>query len=254
MLYLLSPSKTLNMDAQERITSPTQPRFLQQSEQLIAKAKTLSAEEIQSLMKVSDKLAELNHQRFQDFTTPFTARNAKPCILAFKGDVYDGLDAETLSDAEIAFAQPRLRILSGLYGLLRPQDLMQAYRLEMGRKFATDAAKDLYGFWGEQITEQLNTDADAIDAPAIINLASNEYFKAVQPKALKKPLITVHFKEKRGEEYKVLGLFAKRARGMMTRYALQSGAKRTEDLLGFDAGGYHYAPEMSDEANLTFVR
>lgn len=254
MLYLLSPSKTLNMDANNRIKTPTQPRLLKDSETLVKEAKKMSAEEIKALMKVSDKLAELNYQRFQDFSTPFNAKNAKPCVLAFKGDVYDGLDADNLSDTELEFAQPRLRMLSGLYGLLRPLDLMQAYRLEMGRKFATKDAKDLYGFWGERITQLINEDSAAIDAPAVVNLASNEYYKAVKPALLDKPVITVHFKEKRGNDYKVLGLFAKRARGMMARYAIQSQAKTVEDLLGFEEGGYYYAPEMSDETNLTFVR
>lgn len=254
MIYLLSPSKTLNMDATDRIQSPTEPRFLSDSAQLVDVVKELTIEEIQKLMKVSDKLAELNYGRFQDFSTPFTKDNAKPCILAFKGDVYDGLDADNLSDADLTFAQSHLRMLSGLYGLLRPLDLMQAYRLEMGRKLATRDAKDLYGFWGERITQLINEDAAAANAPAIINLASNEYFKAVKPALLDKPLITVHFKEKRGKDYKVLGLFAKRARGMMARYAMQSQAKRVEDLLGFEEGGYHYLPELSDESNITFVR
>lgn len=254
MLYLLSPSKTLDMEPTDAVKPPTQPRLLSESEKLAKQAKKMSADEIKSLMKVSDKLAELNHQRFQNFKTPFTAKNAKPAVLAFRGDVYDGLDADSLSAKELEFAQPRLRILSGLYGLLRPCDLMQAYRLEMGRKFAVGKNKDLYGFWGSQITDLLNADAAEIKAPAIINLASGEYFKAVQPKQLQKPLITVHFKEKKGKEYKVIGLFAKKARGMMARYAIQSKAKKVDDLLGFDAGGYYYAPELSDERNLTFVR
>lgn len=254
MLFILSPSKTLNMDASERIAKPTTPRLLSESEKLIKVAKGYSQEEIQSLMKVSEKLAELNYERFQSFATPFTKANAKPCALAFKGDVYDGLDVCTLDDKTLDYAQPRMRILSGLYGLLRPHDLMQAYRMEMGRKIATDKAKDLYGFWGSQITELLNKDAADIDSPAIINLASQEYFKSVKQNELERPFITVHFKEKRGKQLKVMGLYAKRARGMMARHILETRCKTVEALCEFDAAGYYYASDLSDETNLVFVR
>ncbi len=254
MLMLLSPSKTLNMDAEGAVTNATQPRLLEESKKLIKVAKGYSADDIKRLMKVSDKIAALNYERFQNFNTPFTAENATPCVLAFKGDVYDGLDAESLDAKSIDYTQAHLRILSGLYGLLRPKDLMQAYRMEMGRKIETAKAKDLYHFWGEQITDLINEDAKASKAAAVLNLASNEYFKAVKPAKLITPLITAHFKEKRGSEYKVLGLYAKRARGMMARYVIEHRIESVDALCNFTEGGYYYASELSDEKNLVFVR
>lgn len=242
------------------VTSPkfspqvTQPRLLEQSQALVSILKKYSAEDIKTLMKVSNKIAELNVERFQNFSAPFTSKNATPALFAFKGDVYDGLDAVSMDDSALSFAHTHVRMLSGLYGLLRPMDLMQAYRLEMGRNLDTEQGKNLYAFWGEQIAALINSDAKAAKASHIINLASQEYSKAAPEKWLEKPMITVHFKEKKGSEYKVVGLFAKKARGMMTRYLCDEQITEPGGMMGFDRDGYAYAETLSDEKNMVFTR
>lgn len=243
MKILLSPSKTLDFDTDAKFLNSTQPQFLPDSEELVKVMKGYSADDIKNLMKVSDKIAQLNFDRYQNFKTPFSNDNAKPCIFAFRGDVYDGLRAEEFEREDIEFAQEHLRILSGLYGLLKPMDLMQAYRLEMGTKLKNPRGKDLYAFWGDKITEEIGDDL-------VINLASNEYFKAVKPKNL----INVEFKENKDGQLKIIGLFAKKARGMMARYIIQNKITNPEDIKSFDHSGYEFREELSDGTNFVFAR
>ena len=254
MLILLSPSKTLDYKTSIPAVAATQPRLLEKSEQLISDLRKLSPAKLSSLMKISDKLAELNVQRYKDFQLPFTQNNARPCIFAFKGDVYDGLDIAQFNDAALSRAQSHIRILSGLYGLLRPFDLMQPYRLEMGTKLATKAGKDLYTFWDDQITTLLNEDVKQQADDLIVNLASNEYVKAVKHKTLNGTFITPTFKEQKGNQLKVIGLFAKKARGMMTRHLMMQEKPTIDDIKRFNEGGYHFDDELSTPTELIFTR
>lgn len=205
-------------------------------------------------MKLSDSLAQLTHARFQQFSPPFTQANAKPAILAFRGDVYQGLDADSLDAGARDHAQKHLRILSGLYGLLRPFDLMQPYRLEMGTRFRTDHAADLYGFWGDKIAKALNADMKEVGASCLINLASREYVKAVDKKALVAPMITLDFREMRDGEARMIGFFAKKARGVMARFIAENRLTKPADLKEFSVDGYEFAPALSDERVWTFLR
>ncbi len=250
MIILLSPSKTLDLESQTPAITPTQPQLMAHTEELADIMHGHSAADISKLMKVSDKLGELNYQRYQQFNTPFTEKNARPCIFTFKGDVYDGLEIEKFTQTQLAKAQKHVRILSGLYGLLRPFDLMQAYRLEMGTRLPNTRGKNLYEFWGEHITELLNEELKQTGSDKIINLASNEYFKAVNVKKLNGELITPVFKEIKGNEMKVVGLFAKRARGMMTRHLITSA----KPLESFVEANYKLDEELSDSAERIFTR
>jgi len=251
MLIVISPAKTLDFETPPATKIYTQPRFLPQSQQLIDQLQKLSTQDIASLMKLSDKLSALNVARFQTWHTPFDLDNAKQAVLAFKGDVYTGLDADTLSEAELNYAQQHLRILSGLYGVLKPLDLMQAYRLEMGTKFANKSGKDLYQFWGEQLRESLEQElTDGI----LINLASNEYFKAVQAKKLNARIITPVFKDWKNGQYKIISFYAKKARGLMSRYIIQQQLTQAEKLKQFDSDGYRFNAEMSSGDNWVFTR
>jgi cytoplasmic iron level regulating protein YaaA (DUF328/UPF0246 family) len=254
MILLLSPSKTLDMETSAPVTKPTQPVLLQESEILVEQARKLSMKKLQALMDISEKLATLNHARFQKFSTPFTKKNAKPGLFAFRGDVYDGLNADSFSADDIEYAQAHLRILSGLYGLLRPCDLMQAYRLEMGISLKNPRGKNLYDFWGERITLEINKAAKAAKSEAILNLASQEYFKAVHAGKLAKPLITVQFKERRGNKLQTIALFAKKARGAMARWVIQERVERIADLSHFAEDGYGFDETLSSHAELVFVR
>lgn len=255
MLALVSPAKKLDFESECTCDTHSQPDFLRQSQDLIDVANKLSRPEIQSLMKLSDKLADLNYQRYQNFTTPFNLTNAKQAVFAFRGDTYVGLDADTLSTDDLDYAQNHLRLLSGLYGMLRPLDLMQAYRLEMGTKLHNPKGEDLYDFWEDQLAKACNDIVADHKTAAIINLASNEYIKAVPKKSLNVPFITCHFKEiKEDGSIKVIGLFAKRARGMMARYMIQNRIDTIEGLKEFKDGGYKFDANLSDETNLTFTR
>lgn len=251
MLILLSPSKTLDEKSAlpPRLTV-TQPELLSESAKLASILKVYSATEIAKLMSLSDKLALLNAERYQHWQMPFSPQNARPALYMFKGDVYEGLDAPTLPPEAVTRAQKHLRILSGLYGVLRPLDLMQPYRLEMGTKLPNPRGKNLYQFWGSLITQKLNAEKPA----AIINLASEEYFSAVQPTALSAPLVTVHFKERKGNQLKIIGLFAKRARGLMARYLLTENITRIADIQHFDADKYRFQPELSTATEIVFAR
>lgn len=253
MLTVISPAKTLDFDTPAHTDTFTEPRFLAQSQQLIAQLKKLSTQEIAGLMKISDKLAGLNMARFQQWETPFTVKNAKQAVLAFKGDVYTGLDAETLDQPGLDFAQQHLRILSGLYGVLRPLDLMQPYRLEMGTPFQNEAGKDLYSFWGDTLRESLQSES-ALQDGILINLASNEYFKAINAKKLDATIITPVFKDWKNGQYKMISFYAKKARGLMSRYIIEQQIDSPEQLKQFDSEGYRYSEEMSQKTDWVFIR
>jgi len=251
VLIVISPAKTLDFETAPSTANCSQPRFLPQSQQLIDELKVLSTADIASLMKLSDKLAALNMARFQTWQKPFNLDNAKQALLAFKGDVYTGLDADTLNDAELDFAQHHLRILSGLYGVLKPLDLMQPYRLEMGTKFANKKGKDLYQFWGSQLRESI---AAELNDGVLINLASNEYFKAVEAKKLKARIITPVFKDWKNGQYKIISFYAKKARGLMSRYIIDHSINEPENIKDFGREGYRFSPEMSHADEWVFLR
>ncbi len=251
MLIVISPAKTLDFETAPSTEKCSQPRFLPQSQQLINELKDLSTADIATLMKLSDKLAALNMARFQIWQKPFNLENAKQALLAFKGDVYTGLDADTLDIAGLDFAQQHLRILSGLYGVLKPLDLMQAYRLEMGTKFANVKGKDLYQFWGSQLRESIESE---LKDGALINLASNEYFKAVEAKKLKARIITPVFKDWKNGQYKIISFYAKKARGLMSRYIIDHRINDPENIKGFDSEGYRFSPKMSQADEWVFLR
>jgi cytoplasmic iron level regulating protein YaaA (DUF328/UPF0246 family) len=254
MLIVISPAKTLDYETAPVLKKNTMPALLQKSAQLAAVARELSPDQVGALMGISDKLAQLNHQRFMNWGEPFTTDNAKQALLAFKGDVYTGLDAESMGVADFNFAQKHLRILSGLYGLLRPLDLMQAYRLEMGLKFSNPGGKNLYEFWGSDITDRLNNQLKVLKSEVLVNLASNEYFKAVQPRALNGEIITPIFKDLKNDKYRVISFFAKKARGQMVRYIIDN---RLDDVAGmkkFSADGYRYNKGQSTAREWVFTR
>lgn len=254
MLILISPAKTLDYQSELATTRYTQPELLDYSQQLITEARKLSAPQIASLMGISDKLADLNATRFHDWQPDFTPDNARQAILAFKGDVYTGLQAETFSDADFDFAQQHLRMLSGLYGVLRPLDLMQPYRLEMGIRFANTKGKDLYSFWGDIITRKLNEALAAQGDKLVVNLASDEYFKAVKPKALEGEIVKPVFLDEKNGKFKVISFYAKKARGLMSRYIIQNRLTTAEQLTGFDLDGYQFDEAASKGAELVFTR
>ncbi|WP_241623600.1 peroxide stress protein YaaA [Rosenbergiella epipactidis] len=254
MLMLISPAKTLDYESPVPVSDYTQPELLNASQQLINIAKKLSPAEIASLMKISDKLSHLNADRFNQWSTPFSPDNARQALFAFKGDVYTGLQADQLSPDAIDFAQQHLRMLSGLYGVLRPLDLMQPYRLEMGIKLANPAGKDLYAFWGETITQQLNQHIEAQNEKWVINLASDEYFKAVDPTKLKAKLIKPVFLDEKNGKFKVISFYAKKARGMMCRFIIENKITQPEKLTEFDKEGYFYDAQRSTENEWVFCR
>ena len=213
MLSVISPAKTLDFETPSKSRKTTQPEFLEQSAALVKDARKLAPDDIQKLMGVSENIASINHQRFMDWHTPFNRENAKQALLAFKGDVYTGLDAETLDAKQLAFAQKHLRILSGLYGVLRPLDLMQPYRLEMGLSFANAGGKNLYEFWGDSLAASLNKQIKKTGSAVLLNLASNEYFKAAKAGSIEADVVTPVFKDLKNDKYKVISFFAKKARG-----------------------------------------
>ncbi|AMQ87861.1 peroxide stress protein YaaA [Marinobacter sp. LQ44] len=253
MLMIISPAKTLDYDSPLATETYTQPDFLDDACELIDQLKALEPHQVSNLMSISDKLGQLNAERFRTWHTPFTPDNARQAILAFKGDVYTGLDAESFSEQDFAFAQKHLRILSGLYGLLKPLDLMQPYRLEMGTRFENQRGKDLYAFWGSKITDALNK-LLAQDDQVLVNLASNEYFKSVQKKQLDGRLITPQFKDWKNGQYKMISFYAKKARGLMCRYAIQNQITQADDLKGFNLEGYYFSEDQSDKNNWVFLR
>lgn len=254
MILVLSPAKRLDYDTPPVTEHHTEPRLLGESARLIKRLRELSPAEIASLMSLSDPLAALNHERYACWQSPFSPDNARQAVFAFDGDVYDGLQAGTLNAKSLDWLQGHVRILSGLYGLLRPLDLMQAYRLEMGTKLANKRGKDLYAFWGERITALLKADLRAAKSGVLVNLASEEYFKSVQAKALDVPVIQPVFEDWKNGRYKIISFFAKRARGLMARYAAEHRVKDVEALKQFDSDDYAFAPEASSETRWVFRR
>lgn len=254
MLMVISPAKTLDFDTPAVTKRFTQPQFLDHSQELIVQLRELTPPQIAELMDLSDKLSGLNAARFGSWTPAFTPENAKQALLAFKGDVYTGLQAENFTDADFTYAQDHLRMLSGLYGLLRPLDLMQPYRLEMGTKLANARGKDLYAFWGTQISEWLNQALAEQGDDVLLNLASNEYFSAVKRSALKGRIINTEFRDLKNDQYKIISFYAKKARGMMSRFVIKEQINTPEDLKQFDAQGYRYSTSHSTPDNLVFLR
>jgi len=254
MIFVLSPAKTLDYQTPPTTRSHTEPEFLDQSAQLIALLRRLSPADVAALMDISDPLAALNVARYDAWSLPFTPANAKQAVLAFDGDVYDGLRAPDLRKADLDYAQKHLRILSGLYGLLRPLDLMQPYRLEMGTKLANPRGKDLYAFWGERQTDALNALLAKQKNKVLVNLASEEYFRSVKPKRLAGRLLTPVFEEWKGGRYKIVSFFAKKARGLMARYAIVNRIDTPEGLQGFDCEGYAFDRKASNDDTFVFRR
>jgi len=250
MIAVISPAKKLNFDAASPIKAFSECDFLYNAKTLVRKAKDYSFDEIMNLMGVSENIANLTVQRFNDWNLPFTENNAKQAALAFNGDTYTGLEANTFSDDEFKYAQDHLRILSGLYGLLRPLDLIQPYRLEMGTKMDNQSGKNLYDYWGSGISEVLNEDEEKL----IVNLASNEYFKAIDKNILKAQILDIVFKEKKNDTYKVIGIYAKRARGLMIDYIIRNRLIDTEALKEFSDEGYQYNQELSGDSTWVYVR
>ncbi|MCC4799726.1 peroxide stress protein YaaA [Enterovibrio norvegicus] len=254
MLIVVSPAKTLDYESPLATDRHTQPMLTAHSEKLIEVCRKLTPADISGLMKVSDKIAGLNVARFAEWSPTFTTDNARPAVLAFKGDVYTGLEAESMSDDDYTWAQDHLRMLSGLYGLLRPLDLMQPYRLEMGTKLANERGTNLYQFWGEIITNELNAALAAQNDKLLVNLASNEYFKAVKPAKLDGKIVTPVFKDCKKGQYKVISFYAKKARGMMARYIIDERIDSVEGLKAFDRAGYWFSEEESNDKELVFKR
>lgn len=254
MLLLISPAKTLDYDTPANTSVHSQPEFLNDSAELIEQLKTLSPADISSLMSISDKLGTLNSNRFIEWRTPFTPDNSKQAVLAFKGDVYSGMSADTFSEDDLNWANEHLRILSGLYGLLKPLDLMQPYRLEMGTRFANQRGKNLYEFWGDKITDKINQEMADQKSPVLINLASNEYFKSVKTKNLTAAVITPVFKDWKNDKYKIISFYAKKARGMMSAYIIKNRLESPSDIKLFDTAGYAYCAEQSTDNEWVFLR
>jgi len=249
MLILLSPSKKLDKRPPPEGAKPTQPELMDEGKALVNVLKRYSKEQIKNLMGLSPQLAELNYQRYQAFELPLTEKNAHPALFTFKGDVYENMAVESYSEDDLAFAQTHVRVLSGLYGVLRPLDLIHPYRLEMGTKLTTSRGETLYKFWGTRITEALNNEKPSV----IVNLASQEYFKAVSPKALNAPVIHIDFKQIKGGKAKTIGLMAKRARGLMADYVIKNRLTDVEDLRKFNEGGYAFDAAASTNDAFVFI-
>ncbi|PID61365.1 MAG: peroxide stress protein YaaA [Gammaproteobacteria bacterium] len=257
MLILLSPAKTLDMDSPSRIDAPSTPAWLEQSSELVKVLRDRSPQELGRLMGISEKLATLNAERFANWnaaTIRSGGEGVRPAIEAFRGDVYTGLDVDTLDSDDIDFADEHLRMLSGLYGILKPRDLMQAYRLEMGTPLATDRGKDLHQFWRERLTRAINRELAESDNPFVVNLASNEYFSAIREKDIEAPVISPVFHDEKNGEYKIISFFAKKARGAMARYLIQQRAVHIEDIKGFNLLGYRYVKSRSSDTAPLFRR
>jgi len=253
MLMVISPAKTLDYESPLATETFTKPDFLDDACELIDQLKELEPHQVSNLMNISGKLGQLNAERFQSWHTPFSEKNARQALLAFKGDVYTGLDAGSFSEQDFSFAQKHLRMLSGLYGVLKPLDLMQPYRLEMGTKLENERGKDLYAFWGDRLTQEINRLLKS-DDDVLVNLASNEYFKSLKKKDLEGRLITPQFKDWKNGQYKIISFYAKKARGLMCRYAILNRITDANDLKGFDLDGYYFSEDQSDKNNWVFLR
>ena len=254
MITVISPAKTLDFEAQKLTKKATVPDFIDDSQALVDQLRETSASQLGKLMGISPKLSELNHQRFQDWSPPFTRTNAKQALLAFKGDVYTGFECDSWEPDDFNFAQRHLRILSGLYGVLRPLDLIQPYRLEMGTQLKTPRGKNLYAFWGDAITDAIREAIKRTRSKCLVNLASNEYFTSVHPDSLGVPVVTPVFKDAKNGKYKIISFFAKKARGMMSNFIIRNRLTNPDDLRGFDVGGYYCDHESSSDDKLVFLR
>ncbi|MBD3895498.1 peroxide stress protein YaaA [Halomonas sp. ML-15] len=254
MLSVISPAKTLDFETSPSTVAHSLPDHLEHSQQLIDILRDYSPQQLSELMGISDKLAGLNAARFAEWQPPFDLDNAKQAAQAFQGDVYVGLEADTFSEEDNAFAQEHLRILSGLYGLLKPLDLIQPYRLEMGTRLPNPAGKDLYAFWKQTLTADLNQVIARSGSPVLVNLASNEYFKAIDTKALDAEVITPVFKDAKNGQYKIISFYAKKARGLMSAWIIRQRLNDAEGLKDFDVAGYRYHPAMSEGRTLVFTR
>jgi cytoplasmic iron level regulating protein YaaA (DUF328/UPF0246 family) len=254
MLAILSPAKTLDYETPLKTKLNSQPIYGRESNQLIKTLRTFEPFEVASLMKISDKLADLNHKRYVEWRNKPAESKTRPAALAFKGDVYQGLEAESFNDNDLKFAQRHLRILSGLYGLLRPLDVIQPYRLEMGTKLKTSKGQNLYDYWGTKLTTGLNEALKESKEGTLVNLASNEYFGAVQPKLLEGSLLNIGFKEKRNGQLKFVSFSAKKARGLMAKFIIKERLKNPDDLKNFDLEDYKFNKKLSSELDWTFSR
>lgn len=255
MLLVISPAKSLDFSIQKNIEGTSLPPFLQESKILVEKLRQFHPEELSKLMNISAKLAELNYERFVKWHLPFNTDNAQPAIFVFKGDVYQGIDIESFNKDDLLFANQHLRILSGLYGVLKPLDLIQEYRLEMGTKLKNSKGKNLYEFWGDKISSEINQAIEQSSGEKVlINLASNEYFKSIQKKKLNYEIITPIFKDYKNGQYKIISFFAKKARGMMSRFIIQNKIKNSEDIKAFNLADYHFNEELSKEKEWVFTR
>ncbi|MFT5113193.1 MAG: cytoplasmic iron level regulating protein YaaA (DUF328/UPF0246 family) [Parasphingorhabdus sp.] len=254
MLTVISPAKTLDYETPALTEEFTQPSQLTQSRKLVRRLRQLSATDLSSLMSVSSNIADLNRDRFKAWKTPFKPENSRQALFAFKGDVYIGLDAYSMNQQNIDFAQNHLRILSGLYGLLRPLDLMQPYRLEMGTRLDTEQGSNLYQFWDKRITKILNQELKSLGTDTLINLASNEYFKSVKVKSFRGRIITPVFKDYQSDQYKMIGFFAKKARGIMSRFIIDGRITEAEEIKLFDKEGYGFNASLSSEQEWVFTR
>ena len=254
MITLLSPSKKLNLDSQDIIDHYTQCEFIKSAETLANEAKNLTENDLKDLMDISDKLAKLNRERFDRWALPFNQENAKQAVLAFDGGVYSGLKADTFSDKDFTFAQDHLRILSGLYGILKPLDLIQPYRLEMGVGFQNPKGKDLYAFWKESITKSLNKTLKKHSSPVIINCASIEYFSAIDLSKLNGDILSIVFKEYRNDELKFISFNAKKARGLMTQYIMKNKIDKLNDIKDFNYEDYKFDSKLSEDNTFVFTR
>ena len=254
MLAILSPAKTLDYETPLKTKLNSQPIYGRESNQLIKTLRKFEPFEVASLMKISDKLADLNHKRYVEWRNKPAESKTRPAALAFKGDVYQGLEAQSFNDNDLKFAQRHLRILSGLYGLLRPLDVIQPYRLEMGTKLKTSKGQNLYDYWGTKLTDGLNEALKESKEGTLVNLASNEYFGAVQPELLEGSLLNIGFKEKRNGQLKFVSFSAKKARGLMANFIIKERVKKPDDLKSFDLENYRFNAKMSSELEWTFSR
>ncbi|MFV0591406.1 MAG: peroxide stress protein YaaA [Draconibacterium sp.] len=254
MLIVLSPAKSLDFETAPTTTIYTQPGMLDESEKLMPRLRKMKPKQLSELMGISVALGQLNYERYQTWQPPFTPENAKQAVLAFNGDVYQGLDAVSLSEDQLMLLQNKLRILSGLYGVLRPLDLIQPYRLEMGTKLKYQRSADLYAFWKSKITPKVKEAVVESGSNILINLASNEYFRSIDPKKLGVEIITPEFKDLKNGKYKMISFYAKKARGLMTRFIIENKVDKVEDLQAFDLEGYIFNPNLSKPGNPVFTR
>jgi len=254
MLIVISPAKSLDFESPLTTSHFTMPEMLDDSEKLLPKLRKMKPKQLSELMGISTALGLLNYERFQTWNQPFTTENARQAILAFNGDVYQGLDAKTLTENQLLYLQKKLRILSGLYGVLKPLDLMQPYRLEMGTKLKVQRSEDLYAFWKNKITPKIAEAIKESGSDVLVNLASNEYFKSIDPKKLGVEIVTPDFKDLKNGTYKMISFYAKRARGLMTRFIVENKIEKVEDLQAFDAEGYIFNPRFSKPGKPVFTR